>query len=156
MRPWSSLTVFNYYRVLEQARNHLTRRSPSSSKTTLSSCTGIHKGENGVSYSTMTDPGEGPWGPDASLIFRPNWDPNGRKKNFGGLEPGVWGNVFRGRRMERSVTCLGNGRNYQVVVRTSFNSFTSKTTASNSTFHPINAEINVETLPANTVNDVLR
>ena len=58
MRPWSSLTVFNYYRVLEQARNHLTSRSPSSSKTTLSSCTGIHRGENGVSYSTMADPGD--------------------------------------------------------------------------------------------------
>ena len=76
------------------------------------------------------------------------------KKNLGGLEPGVWGNVFRGRRMERSVTCLGSGRNYQVVGRTSFNSFTSKTTPSNSTFHLINAEINLEPLPVNTVNDV--
>ena len=62
MRPLSSLILFNYYRVSEQARNHLTRRSPSSSKTTLGSCTGIHKGENGVSYSTMADPEAGPGG----------------------------------------------------------------------------------------------
>ena len=155
MRPWSSLTVFNYYRVLEQARNHLTSRSPSSSKTTLSSCTGIHKGENGVSYSTIADPGKGPGGTRCLSYFQTKLRPEWPKKIFGGLETGVWGNGFRGRRMERSVTCLGNGRHYQVVGRTSFNSFTSKTTPSNSSFHPINAEINVEPLPVNTVNDVL-
>jgi len=89
------------------------------------------------------------------LLFLDQTETRMAKKNLGGLEPRVWGSVFRGRRMGLSVTCLGNGRNYQVVGRTSFNSFTSKTTSSNSTFHPINAEINVEPLPVNTVNDVL-
>ena len=62
MRSWSCLILFNYYGVLEQARDHLTRRSSNTSKTTLSSCTGIHKGADGASYSAMTDPGEGPGG----------------------------------------------------------------------------------------------
>ena len=32
--------------------------------------------------STVADSGEGPEGPGSPLIFRPNWDPKGRKKFF--------------------------------------------------------------------------